>query len=213
MTLHYYYSFVCRFQKCVNGSCAFKDKKVTRFLIFKNWIFFILGFKKVLWKKVLWPMDFSKILWNDSRPGQLSIATYTMYRARSRTFELVLGNCGWFSNEKKVLFLIIQLNRKVWCYSIKCFCVVIIWYTHYKIADQASSESSIRSSCRAFLLKRGFLKSAHNNKKREKIPLFHTHTHTRAHAQKNSTQSDVHIFFLSQRKISDLVRLVQHNYH
>ena len=38
-------------------------------------------------------MDFSKILWNDSRPGQLSIATYRMHWARSRTFELLLGNC------------------------------------------------------------------------------------------------------------------------
>ena len=36
LTLPYYYSFVCIFQKCVNGCCSSKDKKVIRFLIFRK---------------------------------------------------------------------------------------------------------------------------------------------------------------------------------
>ena len=45
LTLRYYYGFVWRFQKCMNGCCSSKDKKLIRFLIFsKNWIFWILRF-------------------------------------------------------------------------------------------------------------------------------------------------------------------------
>ena len=39
-TLPYYYSFVWRFLKCMNGCCSLKDKKVLRFLIFRKIGFF-----------------------------------------------------------------------------------------------------------------------------------------------------------------------------
>ena len=40
LTSSYYYSFVWRFQKCMNGSCSSKDTKVIRFLIFRKIGFF-----------------------------------------------------------------------------------------------------------------------------------------------------------------------------
>ena len=36
LTSSYYYSFVWRFQKCMNCSCSSKDTKVIRFLIFRK---------------------------------------------------------------------------------------------------------------------------------------------------------------------------------
>ena len=36
LTLPYYYSFVWRFLKCMNGCCGSKNKKVIRFLIFRK---------------------------------------------------------------------------------------------------------------------------------------------------------------------------------
>ena len=39
LTSSYYYSFVWRFQKCMNGCCSSKYKKVIRFLIFRKFWF------------------------------------------------------------------------------------------------------------------------------------------------------------------------------